>query len=233
MSKPPVLARDAESGLVGRFGRLVRRLPGGDFALEQIDKLEQELLTELKQRLDRLEQRTSRAARRLSAVAAPVRTPPVLLKDLLERSQEQTRQETEAEFFCTLLEALTPDEARILAALSDGSAYPLVHVVASPLVGGTPRRLVENASNIGRSAALQLPALGSRYVTRLRALGLIDTGPEDEKLSVQYEMLEADGAVRRALTRAEEGRRKGSVVRRTLRMSDLGRALWAAAHAAD
>src|SRR5262249_28824530 len=132
-------------------------------------------------------------------------------------------------YFVTILKSLVPDEARILAVLSDGSAYPLIHVAEGSLVGASGRREVDNVSNVGRSAGMLWLDMVPAYIGRLRALGLVETGPEDPSAKIKYEMLETENAVRRAVERiSQSSRQKPRIVRRTLRLSELGHALWAA-----
>ena len=87
-----------------------------------------------------------------------------------------------------------------------------------------------NASTIGRSAGVTTPDNVPTYLTRLHGLGLVEFGPEDEKLSTQYEILAADDAVRQARRTGGTGRRNpAKLVRKTVRLSPLGRDFWAAA----
>ncbi len=65
--------------------------------------------------------------------------------------------------YLDLLHALVPDEARILAALSDGSAYPVIHV-GEPGAGGATYTL-KNASTVGRAAGVSLPRHTPLYLT--------------------------------------------------------------------
>src|SRR5687768_10346293 len=81
--------------------------------------------------------------------AAPV-DPRALLRErmsgLLARALEETPGTAELELFHRLVDQLTPDEARILGALADGQAVPLVHVFAWTRAGITGRATLENAS---------------------------------------------------------------------------------------
>jgi len=198
---------------------MLRRLPGGEFAERQLTALEHQMLGELKRRLETLDGTRPTAEE----------TPQSLLRALLETSMDQSREQSQTTYFVAILKSLMPDEARILAALSDGSAYPLIHVAEGSLVGAAGRRELENVSSIGRAAGVLWLDMVPSYVGRLRALGLVETGPEDETAEVKYEMLETDNAVRQTIERiARTSRQKPRIVRRTLRLSPLGRALWAA-----
>ena len=75
---------------------------------------------------------------------------------------------------------------------------------------------------------MQLVELTPVYIQRLRDLGLVETGPEDPALKVKYEILESDGEVRRLLEQIRKKGQRDQILRRTLKLSDLGRSLWAA-----
>jgi hypothetical protein len=97
-----------------------------------------------------------------------------------------------------------------------------VHVL--PRAGGD--RILENASLVGRTAALTLPSMTPMYVTHLRQLGLVETGPEDPGNKQGYEMLMADKDVRAALKEGELSKLPARTVRRTLVLTPRGHALW-------
>ena len=146
-----------------------------------------------------------------------------LMAELLERSVMQDTKSSKADWHAAVLSQLVPDEARVIAALAEASApVPLLHVLPRSGRG----RLLENASLIGRTAALTLPAMTPVYVTHLRALGLVETGPEDEENLKGYELLLADKAVRAALREGAMGKLPARVLRRTLMLSQRGRELW-------
>jgi hypothetical protein len=150
------------------------------------------------------------------------------MTDLLNRSLEQTSATSREELFGSLLEQLVPDEARILAALSDGSAATVINVLARQRTGGAGETLLAHASLVGRTANLTLPHLTPTYVTHLIALGLVTTGPEAPELKAEYEILSADDAVRAALTKGAQGPIPGVIERRTLVLTPLGTELWTA-----
>lgn len=149
-----------------------------------------------------------------------------MLGELLERSVDQTKTEARRALYERMLRQLVPDEARILAALSDGSAYPVIDVVLRSAVGTVRQRLVENVSSVGREAGVALPGQVHWYVTHLRNLGLIEIGPEDPALADTYDILATEEVVRRAQdSRAGRGNAV-KTVRGTLRLSALGWELW-------
>jgi hypothetical protein len=148
--------------------------------------------------------------------------------ELLDRALDQSTRGSQVELFHHILDQLVADEARIIGALSDGSASPLVnvHAWARPRVPG--RAVLENASLIGRSANLALPAMVPTYVGHLLSLGLLETGPEDPDLKVDYEVLMAESMVLQAIKSASRGPLTAKVDKLTLRLSGLGQSFWAA-----
>ena len=163
-------------------------------------------------------------AREGAAQSPPAQSPPASMEDLLRRSLRQTPAESREELHRLLLGELAPDEARIVAFLGAGRGHALLHV-AEP--GRDGRRVLENASNIGREAAVTVPELTSAYIRRLLTLGLVEIGPEDHSLREQYEILVADATVRDAIESAGgRGPRRPKISRHTLRISPLGSELW-------
>jgi hypothetical protein len=154
-------------------------------------------------------------------------TPTRLLRSLLDRSMYTSPDDSRDVLYLDLLQALVPDEARIVAALSDATAYPVIHV-AEPGVGN-PVYVLQNASTIGRASGVSLPQHTPLYVSRLLGLGLAQLGPEVAGMSDEYEILLTDAAVRTALVTARRGVRAARVIRQTVRISDLGQELWEAA----
>ena len=128
-----------------------------------------------------------------------------------------------------LLGELVPDEARILSPLSDGTVYPLIHVT-EPGIAGRQERALENASSVGRAAGVALAERVPLYVSHLRRLGLVTSGPEDPSLRDEYELLLTDTRLRATIEALGKGPLGPRVVRRTLRIADLGQELWDAAH---
>lgn len=146
---------------------------------------------------------------------------------LLERSNEQTTTASRRELFAKMLDQIVPDEARMISALSDGSSSTLLHVYRRAAGRQAAVAVLENMSLIGRTANLALPHLTPNYVGHLLALGLLEIGPEDPTMKAEYEILAADMAVLAAIKRASRGAIGARIERRTLRLSILGRELWA------
>ena len=215
--------------------RVLKRLPGGSYAQEQLEKIERRVLSELKQRLDKVERSAT-----VSVLAFSVETdssqskkrgpyaPGELLRELLEISGEQNREQAQHAYYVAALKSLVPDEARILSALSDSQSYPLLHVMAGSRLGGATHPVLQNVSNVGKIAGVQLLDLTPTYIRRLRDWELVQTAPESPELKTSYEVLETDDAVRKTVERVKKNGQRDVIQRRTLKMSDLGRALWAA-----
>ncbi len=241
-------AETPAKGVVGRVGRLVRRLPGSSYAEEKLHDVEQRVLRELKHRMDALDERRpaapaghssgsarSPASRRAGAV--PVNLPAAeLMADLLERANEQTAEQSRQYLYQAILRELVPDEARILSALSAGDAFPLVHVGLGPPIGQVTRRIAENFSTVGKAALVKLQDRVPRYITHLRKLELVETGPEDRAFDMKYQILESEAVVRQLAEKAAKNAGVGTnvrYIRRILRIAPLGKQLWEACQPAS
>jgi hypothetical protein len=153
------------------------------------------------------------------------------LDHLLQQAVGQSTNGGRIQIYASLVAQLVPDEARMLASLADGRSAAVVHIV--PRSGRSGPSLVENFSSIGRRAGVALPQLVATYVTHLLQLGLVELGPEDPELELEYELLMAETIVREALALGKRsGRLSPRVVRQRLRLSQLGHDLWATSHAA-
>lgn len=229
-------------GLIGRVTDAAQGLQVTVKAQRQFQRVETRLLKGLQLRLDRVAGASAKSASKSSGrrASAPVQaryiaipsaheSPAALMQALLLRSQEQTWEEARTDLFAALLRGMVPDEARILSTLASGKVYPLVHVGIGSPIGAVSRYLVENVSCIGKAAGLTLPQMTPAYLSRLRVMGLVEFGPEDERAAELYKLTEADEQVLEASRRAGQGGRfKTRIVRRSVRISDLGQQLWKA-----
>jgi hypothetical protein len=217
--------------LTAAGSQLARQLP-----VPQLDQLgtgltriEDAVLREIKARLDQVD--AANSPYHQHAAGGPKPTPAQLLDELLGASIDADTAGSRDELYRSLLLRLVPDEARILAELAGGATYPLVHV-QSRANGG--RTVLSNASSVGRAAGVQVPDAVSTYVTHLRTLGLAEEGPSDDSLNVQYDILLGEPGVRSAEEEAKSAGRLGArMIRRTLRISPLGRELWRACRPED
>lgn len=151
------------------------------------------------------------------------------MRSLLDRALDQSTGGGQAELFHHIIDQLVPDEARIISALSDGSASPMVSVRARTATGGPGRVVLANASLVGRTANLALPAMTATYVSHLLTLGLLESGPEDSSMKQDYEILMAESYVLKAIKAAGRGPLPARIEKRTVRVTALGRGLWEAA----
>lgn len=224
--------------LLGRTGwRLARQLPGARAMEREAQRLQAAAISEARRLLQvppaipgavaRVmttpeEQRAVDYIRNTNPGTAPLRS---AMSELLERSVEATRTDSRDYLYGTIISQLVPDEARILAALSDGSHFAAMDVVHKPRRGAT-RTLVAHASAVGRQAGLVAPDNTPTYLARLHGFGLVEFGPEEPELTVQYDILATDPTVQDARKRA---RGNVKLVRSALLMSEFGSQFWRAA----
>lgn len=248
----------AAEALIGRAGRVAGRLaragwratkalPGGELAERQLLKLETAVVDEVRRRLEpadttpgfawRLPGRLQHTEvgdhevvtliRPMNGHVEPLRAG---MAELLNQSANADAPRAAEYLYSVILRQLVPDEARILAALADGDPRPSVDVVVRNALGGNQRALLRNLSSVGRAAGVSAPAYVPVYLTRLHRLGVLDIGDEDPTMAEQYDILLTDHLVREAEAKAKPGRRGGTrIVRRTVRISDLGLDFWAQA----
>jgi len=230
------MAKRSEGGLESRLTwlfhswlRMIELIPGAAAA-------ERGMLRVLRDRLDELSNGEAPSPERGEPPAirlADSESPADVLERLLDTASEQTPQESRLAFFASILRRLTPDEVKLLAALSDGTVFAVVHVGYGARVGRVEKRVADNLSPIGRRAGVTALELVPQYLAHLRELALVETGPQDPALEVEYEMLETDAAVRDPVRKIEEAAERPRILRRTLRISSLGRALWDACRGSD
>lgn len=252
-SSGPDLVHRAGSlaGWAARTGLAIgRRLPGADVAERGLQSIERVALTELRRRLDDVDDPYHAALSQASAmthtengrgqdpvtVRATTIVPSVpsslgqveplraAMAELLNQSIGFGRDRARDYLYAVILRQLTPDEARILSALADGAPFPAIDVTERSALGGTGRVVLRNASTVGKSAGVSLLDHVPSYVTRLVGLGLADLGEEAAGLDTQYEILMTDETVRAA----EESVKRARFVRRTVHISRLGIHFWRA-----
>ncbi|WP_236808295.1 Abi-alpha family protein [Amycolatopsis albispora] len=228
---------------------LGKRLPGADAAERGLRSLERLALTELRRRLEEVDDPYLAALSAASAMnvggngrhvqplngeirgtvvvmpssesVEPLRA---AMAELLNRSIGFGRERAREYLYAIILRQLTPDEARILSALSDGAPFPLIDVTERNGLGGAGRVVLRNASTVGKAAGVTLLDQVPAYVTRLIGLGLAEPDEEVPELETQYEILLTDDAVRAA----ENSVKRVKFVRRTVHISRLGKEFWAA-----
>ncbi|WP_253869894.1 Abi-alpha family protein [Mycobacterium sp. 1164966.3] len=150
------------------------------------------------------------------------------MRGLLDRALDQSTKGSQVELFHHILDQLVADEARIIGALSDGSASPAMNVYDWTRRRTPGRAVLENAALIGRTANVALPEMVPTYISHLLSLGLVEIGPEDPDLKDEYEILSAEPTVLRSIESASRGPLPAKVEKLTLTLSPLGQSLWAA-----
>jgi hypothetical protein len=157
---------------------------------------------------------------------APLRT---AMTELLSRSSDTGAGRSREYLYGTIVSQLVPDEARILAAMSDGKSFAAVDVLAKHVGRAASRTVLSNASSVGAAAKVTPARNVATYLTRLHGFGLVEFGPAAEDLNAEYDQLAIDDAVQEARVRIEKGK-LGSVriVRKTVVLSTLGRDFWSA-----
>ena len=229
----------ALGAVIGKIHGAARAIPGVALVETQVSAGQRFVLRELRRGLDQLDPRrvTSEPSRPMLVAPPDESDPPAdvsaqtveeKMTALLSRSMHDTPSDSRRTLHEVLVGELVPDEARILSALSDGSSYPLVHI-AAPGVGSYQKLVLENASSVGRAVGVALPDRVHIYVSHLRRLGLVEAGPEDHSLKDEYDILLTEPKLRAAIASTGKGPRGARIIRRTVRMSDLGRELWEAA----
>lgn len=222
------------AGWLNRTGwRVARRFPGGEAAEREVRKIEGVVLDEVRRALNGHAPKHSSGTSPARAQApssgtsqahapAPSGGPDMPLRrrmaELLELSVELDRAGSEQLLYEALLGLLVPDEARILAALSDGTAYPVIDVVTK-----RQHTVLRNASTVGRAAGVVALDNVPAYLARLYAFGLVELGEPVAELGVQYDILATDQAVAAARDSIPKGAR---LVQRSVRLSALGVRLW-------
>lgn len=228
------LKRQAGDSLLGSSmaGRFLKRLPGGRFAESQLEELESRVFKRLKTRLDSVGERQSMSVLAVSVSAESLSgqgMPGDLLRQLLESSEQLcTKQQAELEYFTRVVQELVPDEARLLAALSDDVVYPVIDVLVAGKLSLVSRPLVEMVSNVGKAAGVRAPELTPSYVRHLRRLGLVDIVPGQTADLQQYQLLETDSEVRSAMQAAHAHGQRARILRRSVKLSSVGARLWTA-----
>lgn len=209
---------DLAEGLVVAADHAARWVPGYSAASAGARRVENAILRRVRRRLDGV------------AEAIPEQpdsdTRMLLLNQLLADSLHTNLGRSRRDLHLRILRSLVPDEARILAAVSDGTRFPLLHIEARG-TGGT-RTVLANACTVGRAAGVHLHNAVPGYISHLRELGVLEEGPKEESLADQYALLANEDYVLRAIDSAQAGLRGTAEVRRTVQMSALGAELWAA-----
>ncbi|WP_406691471.1 Abi-alpha family protein [Saccharopolyspora sp. ID03-671] len=223
-------------GLAGRVGRdvartgmgLMRELPGGVEVERQVQAIEKAVSTGVRVWIESVDDPVAGAEGADPEDDEDGEVEPVqdglreAMSELLFRSATSSKAEAREYLYAGILRMITPDEARVLAGLGDGAAYPVVHVTERSGIGGASRFVLRNGSTVGRAVGVALPDEVPHYLTRLHALGLVEIGAELDAMDDQYEILQTESRIREALRSGKSTK----VVRRSVRMSELGTRFW-------
>lgn len=240
---------DTATGMVGGVYRfagwafrtgygMAKKVPGAATAERGVQQLERAALSELRKRLGDAEHGTvadDPPALRLAKAPVPGGVPVIArhgdfeplratMADLLERSLAESVTQARENLYSAVLAQLTPDEARILSAFSDGTQVALIDIVERVGANASGRQLLRDVCSIGTRAGVTLHDQVSVYVNRLAALHLVERGAEVAELAEDYDILLTDPSVRATL----ESAKRTKIVRRSLRISAFGAALWRA-----
>ena len=201
------------AALRARIQHLLYQLPPVQRADERLHQVEQDVLQGLKHRLEGVESPGSLAGAADS------------FQQLLEVSMEQSQEQARAMLVSQILAGTTADEARLLAALSDGSGFPMLTLYTGGRL--SPGVVHYRHSNIGRAAGIQCTDFIAFYLSRLFARGLVVAAGFSEARRTDYELLEGDSDYRKAEDALKAHSPKLKVRRETLHMSPLGSKVWA------
>lgn len=216
--------------LLGGAVRAAGNLPGTELAARGARDTEAWLLGELAQRLDAYRDAPAMPGEPYEVSDLPPAADAVSrFQGLLAVSLQQRPEDARLYLFDRIVAQLVPDEARIIAALSDGEPVAVCHVGAGMRVGPVSRWVLENASTVGKDAGVMLNDQVPNYLAHLRMLGLVRIGGPSDALQTKYEILETDARVREAVAMVDnELRMRPRLQRGTLVLSELGQALWRA-----
>lgn len=244
------MAGDGQMPLVGApylwWKRILGRVPGGAVAVAGLDRVEGTLgrvpvlvwawrrvaevedgaLSALRDRLTQLD-----GALPISAVmpVRPVaeggpatnghRVPAEAFASLLHQGEGQSPTAARGAAVLRTIEKLVPDEARILISMAGGTEPAVLQAHD----GGD--QIVRNQSNAGRAAKVHAQDLTPIYVTHLLDLGLVELVPYQGRKLYEWELIEAETAVRDVLGRYDHRKlAKPKITRQLLRLSPEGRA---------
>lgn len=222
------LPAPASVRLLRRAAQAAEGLPVAGNAVRRLQALEDWAMAELKQRMDTLAESELMAFRERRA--EPAVGPATLMAELLADADRLSPEEARHQRYLLVLRQLCPDQAKMMAALAAGQVQPLIHVGAGLPAAPIRHMVLENATSLGRAAGVTLRDEVPQMVTHMRALGLLEVGPEDDGLQTDYEILEAETVVREALTYVKETLRLWPRLQRhTVALSPFGRGLWDAA----
>src|SRR5579884_138612 len=151
--------------------------------------------------------------------AAPIEVLRQQAAELLRQSAEVDLQDGTHPAYARILEALAPDEARILRLLATEGPQPAVDVRAVQLIGLGSSTVAEGMNMMGQEAGCAHPERVPSYLSNLHRLGLIWFSKEPIDDPARYQVLEAQPEVLGAIKRTSRARS----VQRSIRLTPFGR----------
>lgn len=148
-------------------------------------------------------------------------------RSLIERSREPAPPADEPHpAFAHIVDALSPDEARIVVLLCEEGPQPVVAVRATPLIGRGGQTVLQNVSLIGAQAGCHRPERTPAYIDNLCRLGVGERHDEELVGNEDYEVLSSRPEVTEAESQIEgERNQRATIERGQLRLSRLGQLL--------
>jgi hypothetical protein len=131
--------------------------------------------------------------------------------------------------FDRIVDQLAPDEARILKLLVNEGPQPIVYINKAAPLGIGAREVARRLSLIGREAGCQRPGLVAAYLDNLVRLGLVAIRRDPIGDEQAYQVVEAQPEVVEAIRSASGPIFKGQSSRRSVHITDFGRAFCRAA----
>ncbi len=126
--------------------------------------------------------------------------------------------------FDRIVDQLAPDEARILALLVNEGPQAIVYINKAAPLGIGAREVARRLSLIGSEAGCLRPELVSAYLDNLVRLGLVAIRRDPIPGEDIYQVVEAQPEVTAAMKRAGGPIFKGQSTRRSVHITDFGRA---------
>lgn len=202
--------------------RAAENIPFAGDAFKRLRETEDWAVAELKHRMDTMgefgaspvaETKPGSAARRLN--------------ELFRAAKNNSAQQALELMYLQVLEQMVPEQARILAVVAQAEPTYMCHVDAGPPVGPVSRRVLAFATSAGKDAGIVLRDEVPRLTAHMVALGLLEQAPEVKNAKIQYETLETEDCVRRAMVKIKsETRSWPRIQRHSLVLTRFGEALW-------
>ncbi len=145
---------------------------------------------------------------------------------LLEQSLAPEAENLPHPAFRRILAQLSPDEARILRLFHAKGPQAAMDVVATRNpIGRHGSTVASNLTRIGDHAGCLEPGHGTLYLDNLERLGVVDVDDEEIEGHDDYDLIEVSAAYQEAVRKAARDGLRARGVRKTARLTSLGREL--------